>query len=229
MKKVLFFIVMCAISMVFAQSARAAGIGVYGTGGAAFMNWKNEGDKYGSSTDYFYGGGIIVDSNVAKDQLFGYRFSAGYEQYVLTDPGSSNTSDPIHRFSMSHTFGFGMVRTDMVRLWAGPRLGLHYHYLHKAGYELDAIGADALLAFGLNINPGNIFTLFFDVGFGYMGFYTIKSKVTSADIFGYTPKEMRPMGHSFGIDAKIGFMFRINDTYKQTASTGDIKMQVQEK
>ncbi len=228
MKKMLLFFGLLAAALIITQSAQAAGIGLYGTGGAAFMNWQNEGEKYGSSTDYFYGGGIVIDSTVAKNQLFGYRFSAGYEQYVFTSSVSDNSSDPIHRFSMSHTFGFGMVRTDMIRLWAGPRLGLHYHYFRESGYELDAIGADALLAFGLNINAGNTFTFFFDVGFGYMGFYTIKSKESSGDAFGFTGKEIRPMGHSFGIDAKVGFMFRINDTYKETASSGAVKMQVQD-
>ncbi|HOT44100.1 MAG TPA: hypothetical protein PLM53_08630 [Spirochaetota bacterium] len=199
MKKVLMFIVMCAISMVIAQSAQAAGIGVYGTGGVAMMNWQYNGTKVGSSTDYFYGGGLAVDSNVARNELFGYRFTAGYEQYVLTDPGSDAKSDPIHRFSMTHTFGFGVARTEMVRFWIGPKIGLHYLYKHDNGYSYDAIGADALLALGLNVNAGKVFTFFFDIGVGYMGVYNLKGS---------------GVGNSFGADAKLGFMFRINDSYK---------------
>ena len=39
MEKFLKFIGMCAITLIIAQSAHAAGIGVYGTGGANFSTW----------------------------------------------------------------------------------------------------------------------------------------------------------------------------------------------
>lgn len=61
------------------------------------------------------------------------------------------------------------------------------------------IGFDLLLAFGVNFNIGNMATIFLDLGFGYMGNYNIHE----------TQK-----GHGFGLDGKIGFMFRINDKYK---------------
>jgi hypothetical protein len=213
MKKTLVFLCLLAVVIGFARSAQAAGIGVYGTGGVALSTLRYHGMS-ASSTDYFYGGGIVIDSNVAKDQLFGYRFTAGYEQYVFTDPNSDYSSSPIHRFSMSHTFGFGMARTEMVRFWVGPRIGLHYLYKHDSGYKYDAIGADALLALGVNVNAGDTFTFFFDIGFGYMGNYNINAA---------------EVGNAFGFDGKIGFMFRINDTYKQTASPGDINIQTQDK
>ena len=199
MKKVLFLACLFAICFCIAQSAHAAGIGVYGTGGVAMMNWQYDGTKGGSSTDYFYGGGLVVDSNVARNELFGYRFTAGYEQYVLSDPNSDATSDPIHRFSMTHTFGFGVARAEMVRFWVGPKLGLHYLYRRDSGYTIDAIGFDALLGLGLNVNAGDVFTFFIDIGMGYMGVYNINSS---------------QVGNAFGVDGKMGFLFRINDTYK---------------
>jgi hypothetical protein len=230
MKKTLVFLVSVAAMCGIAQSARAAGIGVYGTGGVNFTTWNMRGVS-ANTTDYFYGGGLVIDSNVAKNETFGYRFTAGYEQYRMKDPNSGNTSSPIHRASMSHTFGFGVARNENVRFWLGPRFGLHYlrlrdtytdtesiafnmyPYGQKVKVELDMIGFDALLAFGINVNMGEIATMFLDIGVGYMGNYNIHA----ADY-----------GHGFGIEGKAGFMFRINDSYKQPASSGDIKMKVQD-
>lgn len=216
MKKILFFIGMGIMSLAIAESAQAAAIGVYGTGGVNFSTWKYR-DASASTTDALYGCGVVFDTNAAKNELFGYRLTAGYEQYRLKYTESDQSSDPIHRVSMSHTFGFGMVRTDLIRFWAGPRIGLHYLnyrnsyttirinvippmiYPKKIKVKLDMIGFDLLLAFGFNFNIGNMATIFLDLGFGYMGNYNIHE----------TQK-----GHGFGLDGKIGFMFRINDKYK---------------
>lgn len=202
-----------------ASSAWAVGIGAYGTGGVAFNTWYYQGSSYGSTTDYLYGGGLIIDSNAAQDSLFNYRFTGGYEQYVITDPKSGETGDPIHRFSMTHTFGFGVARSDVVRFWLGPRLGFHYLYKRdsymtyefypgvgtftiipvKNEIKLDGIGLDVMLALGVNFNIGQVVTLFIDIGFGYAGLVNIN--------------DTKDAGHSFGLDGKVGIMFRVNDTY----------------
>jgi len=216
MKKILFSIGLCAAIMAVAQSAQAAAIGVYGTGGVNLSTWEYR-DVSANTTDALYGCGVVFDTNAAKNELFGYRLTAGYEQYRLKYAELNKSSDPIHRVSMSHTFGFGMVRTDLIRFWAGPRIGLHYlnyrnsyttfrinlipffPYPSKVTVKLDMIGLDLLLAFGINFNIGNVATIFLDLGFGYMGNYNIHE----------TQK-----GHGFGLDGKVGFMFRINDKYK---------------
>jgi opacity protein-like surface antigen len=223
-----------AAALFMTQSAQAAGIGIYGTGGVNFSTWRfrNDPQSY-TSTDYFYGGGLIIDSNVARNELFNYRFTTGYEQYRIIQNEMKGSPNPRHRFSMTHTFGFGVARNEYVRFWVGPRIGMHYMYLRDSytndslsmemGYlgfnrnkvreKIDVIGLDALLALGLNINMGNVATLFFDIGVGYMGNYNIHVQENS---------------HGFGVEGKIGFMFRINDTYKAAESAGDIKMQVKE-
>lgn len=202
-----------------ATSVWATGIGAYGTGGVAFSTWFYDGTDYGNTTDYFYGGGLVIDSNAARNTLFGYRFTAGYEQYISTDPEYNFTGDPIHRVSMTHTFGFGVARTETVRFWIGPRIGLHYLFKKEthSTYEffpgfgtfsiipqtieidLDLFGLDLMLALGVNFNIGQYVTLFLDLGFGYIGNYNID--------------DMKDMGHAFGLDGKAGIMFRVNDTY----------------
>ena len=210
----------CLCLFITAQSARAAGIGFYGTGGVNLSTWKYKGTS-ANTTDYYYGGGMAIDSVVARDQVFGYRFTAGYEQYILKDPETGATGKPLNRFSMSHTFGFGVARAQNVRFWIGPQLGMHYMYKRATvtvyqlvplggritiqpmdvRIKIDDIGVDALLGLGLNINMGDVMTLFFDIGFGYMGNFNINTS---------------EIGHGFGAQAKAGIMFRINDTYSSS-------------
>ena len=222
--------------MIFASPALwATGIGVYGTSGVGSTTWNyqrlgtsvltsliDNGISY-KSTDYFYGGGIVIDTAVAEDRLFNYRFTAGYELFCIKYPGSIFTENPIDRFSMSHTFGFGLLRNQNVRLWIGPRLGFHYLYINtyvpvslkdvfnfpsrilignplknKIKIDIAEFGFDILLALGLNINIGNYTTLFVDIGGGYMGNYDLK---------------IAGAGHAIVIDGRVGIMFRVNDSF----------------
>ncbi len=230
MKKVVVFPGLLAAALFIAQPALAAGIGVYGTGGVNFTKWESH-DLTDGTFDYYYGGGLIIDSNVAKNKIFGYRFTAGYAEYRIKDIESKSLSDPIHRASMSHTFGFGLIRDEDTRFWIGPSIGFHYLrlresfwaleadsfslliYPHRTKVKVDMVGFDALLTLGMNQNIGDIATLFIQIGFGYMGNYSIN---------------ISEIGHGFGIDGKVGIMFRINDTFKQTSSSGDGIMRVQD-
>jgi hypothetical protein len=121
-------VLFCIFSfLLLASSLWAAGIGIYGTGGVNFSNWESNGSTP-KSTAYFYGGGLVIDSNAARNELFGYRFTAGYEQVRRIYPYPNFLNVSIHKFSMTHTLGFGVVRNENLRLWIGPQLGLHYLY-----------------------------------------------------------------------------------------------------
>jgi hypothetical protein len=208
--------------MLFAKSAMAVGLGAYGTGGVNISSWTyaSGGSKESFKTnDFIYGGGLVIDSAVAKDMLFNYRFTAGYEQYVSQDKSSGYLSDPIHRVSMSHTFGFGVLRNQNLRLWIGPRIGMHYLRFRSyyTGYllflsgdiiffrdkrEIDALGVDLLFALGLNINIGDYTTVFFDIGCGLIANFNLRGNEDAT---------------GFGTEAKIGVMFRVSDTYVASA------------
>lgn len=181
--------------MLSATAAWAAGIGVYGTGGVNLGTWRYEGASTGT-TDFLYGGGIVVDSCVARDQVFGYRLYAGYSQYLLTT--SEYTGKPAHRVGITNSFGVGIVRTNSIRFWGGPQIALNYIFLREDRYELDAIGLEALLAIGLNMHAGDAASFFFDIGLGYIGNYNIN---------------IAEQGHGFGVVLKAGLMFRINDRF----------------
>lgn len=199
--------------IVFPCATHAVGLGVYGTGGANFNTWESREGTY-SSQDFLYGGGLVIDSNVAKNAIFNYRFTCGYSQYRIKDPQSGMIIDPFHRVGVGNIFGFGLLRTETVRFWLGPRIDAHYIFKRKtindieiAGYyiipikrtiKIDLININALLALGVNVNLGSLLTLFFDMGVGYMGVYNINQHEN---------------GHGFGLDGRLGVLFRINDRY----------------
>ncbi len=204
------FLCLLILASLSVQKAYAVGIGIYGTGGVSAMTYTYSGSSPDvNSTDYHYGGGLIIDTTAARDTLLGYRFTAGYERYEFSASGSTRL-EPIHRFSMTHTLGFGFYRTENIRLWLGPQIGIHYlrGRYNASEYpglpflttrvELDYIGMDAMLALGINVNVVTATTLFMELGIGYTGNFNINADET---------------GHAPGMQAKIGVMFRIDDSY----------------
>jgi hypothetical protein len=237
MKRILVTIGLLCVLVFTVRSARAAAIGVYGTGGVEMTNWKYQEKITGTSTDYGYGGGIIIDSNAAQDRVFGYRFTLGYEQYFFhSSYGSSMiyiNDEPIHRFSMSHTFEFGIVRTPSLRFWIGPQIGFHYFNANYTKqdkssllmtltaaqfgffippetleFDIDYLGLDLMLATGINYNIGKTVTLFLELGFGYVGKYNLNGPYGTGNT----------AGNSIGMQAKAGIMFRVNDTFAAVAN-----------
>lgn len=219
MFKNLFFLLLF-ITMVFSASAAwAVGLGFYGTGGMArdSLSSKNS-ESSVMVNDSFYGGGFILETVSAKDQLFGYRLKLEYNQFNSKEPDSGLEFNGFHNVGMYHTFGFGVIRTNLVRFWAGPQIGLsytfgeitkHYSNFSFTSFEIGAykvkmqsVGVDVLIALGVNFNIGSTATLFIDFGAGYMGKYD----TTSSEV-----------GHAIGFKASAGIMFRVADTYQGTA------------
>ena len=231
MKKICFAMMIFWSVLLSHKIAFAAGVGLYATGGGSMSNWKYKDKNYGSTTDYFFGGGLVVDTAIAKNTLLNYRITAGYERYGSdsTSLYMTNSKKTAHKFDMSHTLGFGVYRSKAIRFWAGPELGLHCIYsldfqhvqyslvapylIGDTGWatgfgeifytsptkKMLAIGIDALLAIGINVNLGEYTALFAHAGFGYMGTYQLKGD--------------KETGNGCGAKVKISIMFRFNDSY----------------
>ncbi len=110
--------------------AMAFGIGGYGTigGGNTLYDFsKYEWFATGNlkeSENWAGGGGLIMDSNLATDRIFNWRMKLGGERLYA----DRESEMQLVRLSMSHTFGFGIVRTERVRLWLGPQIGVSYSW-----------------------------------------------------------------------------------------------------
>ncbi len=230
-------------------SAMAVGIGIYGELNRGYENYGgNLGGDMKGSNDYTGGsGGIIIDTSVAKDRLFNYRFRLGGGKTTL---GKDTYTD----IGMVHTFGVSPVRLrgDSVRFWFGPRIGIRYLFAKMklepdleplyimaianpfmtplmfqstlimnqgSKARLDIMRLDLGLVFaGFNFNFGDYVTLSVELGFDY-GFRLgeINQGSLQGDAFGEGIE-------GFGV---VSVMFRIQDTYSTAIEPEKLKIQIE--
>jgi hypothetical protein len=215
------------IVLFISSSAMAIGIGVYGDVQRGTTNYAQ--DFSGSTSDIGVTGGLVFDTNVAKDSLFNYRAQLGAGQ--VWSRGLT-----VNKASLIQTFGISPapLRGEKVRFWFGPRIGLHYlnsNYSNMIGYQdLQLImmmltgslippttskvtmngfkGDIGLVLAGFNFNFGKLVTLSLEFGFdyGYM--------IGKADFEEGTPKRwLTAAGEGFEGFATMAVLFRINDNY----------------
>lgn len=170
------FVVLFSSSSVF-----ALGIGFFGNGGGGYAWWGG----YGSS-HYHGGGGFIMDTNLAYDRVFNYRLEFGVNYMDISTPGNTVL------VFMNHYFGFGIVRSKVVRFWLGPVISVGGLVTNVTG----AVGGMGL-AFGLNFNFGQVFTLSFTAAGRFIGGIANSNGGYGGDGYG-----------------SVAFMFRVNqDVY----------------
>ena len=90
------------------------------------LSYGNFGDEtYTYKYKNAVGLGFVLDTNVAKKSVFGYRFVL---QYTYGDLDSTDnptvTSLKQHKYDMMHTFAFGVVQKPDFKFWVGPRINL---------------------------------------------------------------------------------------------------------
>ena len=222
----------------------AIGIGLYGdfqrgtTGSRTSFNV--------SSDDIGVSGGLVLDTNLAKNSIFNYRVHLGAGQTWAS-------KKPVTRASLIQVFGISPApcRGEFARFWFGPRIGLHYinakmtygdetsmMMMLMTGYPfllpaekmvMNAFKADiGLVLAGFNFNFGQVFTLSFEIGFDY-GFMTGKAKYESSG------QKIDATGEGIEGFATMAVMFRIDDNYAakpdeaHATDTGKkVKIEVQE-
>jgi len=113
--------------------------------------------------------GIAFDTNIGIDRLFNYRLGLEVmKQEIDSVNGSSCTNDCDFgtRFNMVHTFGFGVLRTEKVRLWVGPRINLAFDS-DSGDYGYSRVGFEfgVAPAVGVNVNLGRVVSLAADLDY----------------------------------------------------------------
>jgi hypothetical protein len=129
-RKLIFSICFLGMIVLLATGAMAFGIGGYMTVGGG--NTSHDYDKWEhfatgqmkQSSDLVIGGGLVMDSNLANNRIFNWRMKIGGDQLWLDREKEMKMS----RMRMDHTFGFGVVRTKIIRFWFGPRIGGNYSW-----------------------------------------------------------------------------------------------------
>jgi hypothetical protein len=150
---------------------------------------------------------IVYDTAVAKDCLFNYRLNI--ECYTITEKINNlylnNTRDANH-IVFSNTFGFGFVRTQFIRLWAGPQFSLAYQFVNKNNRIYDSVIYNKIGAVaGANVHATDNMTLSMEIGLrtGF-GFDLTKSYANT-----FTSSKLEPI-------AALKLIFRVGDSYKSS-------------
>lgn len=152
--------------------AHAAGFGAYFEYGRAWGTFSGD-SILPDLSDYDenqFGAGFAFDTAVARDHVFNYRLNIGYERvYQESDSGVEVISNGA---ALSNTFGFGIVRTDAVRVWLGPALRFGFDVQKNTGgdiWDFDIGGGPVL---GFNFHVGDRVSLGLTGGYHYM--YTVR-------------------------------------------------------
>lgn len=99
--------------------------------------------------------GLAFSTNIGKDKLFGYTVALELKTPEPTEgDGTSFT-----RYDMLHSFEFGVLRTETVRLWVGPRINLASISYEKDDYNRNGVEFGAAAALGVNVNFGEYFAI----------------------------------------------------------------------
>lgn len=212
LKYIFFAGIFTASILLSASQLSAVGLGVYATASKGSSTWtyhKNEIPDFDIDSDVSkLGLGFVLDTTLAYDSLFNYRLNIGYGKVNIDNEGSGSDIEG-KNYHLFNTFGFGVLRSELIRLWLGPQIGFGF-----IRGEYDSIPAGENNHFttfffsiglitGINFNIGEVITLGIDGG------YRINRHVGTADVgtsYGVTGTEKE-------VFVNLSFMFRINDMF----------------
>ena len=106
------FVQLCLLifTSIVVVDSNASGLGF--TLGVGFEDWD---DTLIDETRNLKNIGFVIDTNVAQDRVFNYRFTMVREE-------NNGYSVDMKGIVMTHDFGFGVFRNERVRFWLGPEL-----------------------------------------------------------------------------------------------------------
>jgi len=158
----------------------ASGLAIYVPYGLGDSHAVTDSPTSGIETEYdidyksSLGFGLAYDGNLGEDTLSNTRFSLEYtkrEFDTFANIGCSGNCEAGERINMVTTFGFGLLRTKVVRLWLGPRFNLAYnwHSLNANDYSSGGLEVGIAPALGVNVNIGSHLSLAADVDYRWAG------------------------------------------------------------
>jgi hypothetical protein len=209
MKRLLMFQILAfsLVCMFGISSVSALGLGAYYN-----LGWGDGEIEFDYDDDYYYDDdeidfetdhktraiGFVLDTNVARDSLFNYRLNLSLDEMEF-DGGSDADG-----YVMDHTFGFGVLRNQNVRLWIGPQINLSYYDED----DLDIFGLGFGPAIGVNIHAGDKISFTVTSGYKYNFLFGSDGDDDYDDDEDFT-------GYEGQYYINFGVLFRINDVYPQ--------------
>ncbi len=200
----------------------AIGIGVYGSYNYGSLESKfddsDSNDDSAKLKSTLMGGGFVLDTAIARDTLFNYRLQIGGGMLNFKDDEDESEFET-YQVSCINNFGFGVVRTDIIRFWLGAQIGGHYFIGKHKEYDDLAIagyGGTAGPVLGVNLHLGKLFSIGIDGGYRYS-----YSKAFTLDTDSISNPDAEKTNFTLtGFEAfgSIFFIFRIGDTYSRRTS-----------
>jgi len=205
-------------------SLNAIGLGLYIPLNFAERSTSNYSTKYSSTyiPDYSLntryeessGIGFVFDTNVQQKRLFNYRLGIEILDKEIQDRNSVACQYGCNgtRLNVTHTFGFGIIRNEKIRLWVGPRINIaatKYYGNHRySSFELEAGLAQAI---GINYNINKNFSLSADLDYRVAKSNGNWDDSQSEDTYG------EYSGKTYGITTRFYFIYKIHDVYNPKA------------
>ena len=93
--------------------------------------------------------GLLYDSAPSRDKLFNYRGTFGFDLAIKTDIDAGGIDLSSLGFDVdgngyglttTHTFGFALVRTKLLKWWIGPGLRLNFNYYSYSSHIRNFLG-----------------------------------------------------------------------------------------
>lgn len=110
---------------------------------------------------------FVMDTAVARDRIFNYRLNIECTNHSLRQERLySSHSYQVNRLVWANTFGFGIVRTHLLRIWVGPQIAFAYEFRNRDRVILgSSIYTSLGPVVGANIHTWKNVTLGFELGF----------------------------------------------------------------
>jgi hypothetical protein len=117
---------------------------------------------------------FVLDTRPQGNDLFSYRFGAGWERYEGDFDFEDGPDDDIELsgFVTDHDFGFRVYSNQDLRLWVGPRVrfGFYSGELDDADADIDLVEFGIGPVFGANFKTGENSTIGASAGVRVSGY-----------------------------------------------------------
>lgn len=166
-------VLLIAVLTSLLPGAAQAGLGGYVEYGYLHYaaRWDDDGFVENGDQAHVVSAGVAYDTNLAADSLVNYRVNVGY-RHLEKQKGDDDLQ--LDGLALNVTVGFAPIRTQDMRVWAGPSFGFSYLLCEDcagSGNRADVHQA----SFGIGPEIGVNFHLGESLTFGVTGHYQFES------------------------------------------------------